>query len=253
MNSSHEYTGSFWNLFQPYGIMTGVTLAGICVLHGATFITMKTTDELRTRAWRLAKLVAPVTMLLVLAFISWTHVEHHGGAFLSLIELIACIAVIGAVLAVWGDNQGWAFTATTITIATCILTLFVDLYPNLMISSTNPAYSLTVNNSASPAYTLKIMSVIAVVLLPIVLGYQAWTYYVFRQRISVHHFRPASAPVAAAASGGAPMQRPPAATSGPQAAVPTSPPVPAGSQGSAPGAPGARGSRRGGRHRHWRG
>ena len=244
INSSHEYTGSFWTLFQPYGILTGITLVAICVMHGGTFITMKTTGELRDRAWRIAKLVSPVTVLLVLAFIAWTHVEAHGGAFLNLIELIACIAVLAGVLAVTGNHVGWGFTATTITIASCIVTLFVDLYPRVMVSSTNPAYSLTVNNTASGGYTLKVMSVIALVLLPLVLGYQAWTYYVFRRRVSVHHFRPGGAPSMAAspeAAPTAPAPRPPVASSGPQEAVPAGP-------RPAPAAP-----RRGGRHRHWRG
>ena len=229
INSSHEYTGTFWDLFRPYPIMTGVTLVAVCVLHGAAFIAMKTTDEVRARAWRTAKVVSPVTMLLVLAFISWTHVEASGGAFLNLIELIACIAVIAALWAVWADSQGWAFSLTTVTIASCIVTLFVDLYPRVMVSSTNPAYSLTAQNSASPPYTLKVMTVIAVILLPLVLGYQAWTYYVFRQRVSVHHFRPAAAPAM--------------------------PPVPAPAQAPATESrpPQAVGGRRGRHHRSWRG
>jgi cytochrome d ubiquinol oxidase subunit II len=229
INSSHEYTGTFWDLFKPYSIVTGVTLVALCLLHGAAFITMKTTDEVRARAWRAGKVVSPVTLLLTLAFVSWTHVEAGGGAFLNLIELIACLAIIAAFLAVWADNQGWAFSLTTVAIASCIVTLFVDLYPRVMVSSTNPAYSLTAANSASPPYTLKVMTVIAVILLPLVLGYQAWTYYVFRQRVSVHHFRPAAAPVMP------PVPSPsPAADSRPPAAVPA-------------------GAARRGRHRSWRG
>ena len=231
INSSHEYTGTFWDLFRPYPIMTGVTLVAVCLLHGAAFIALKTTDEVRARAWRTAKVVSPVTMLLVLAFISWTHVEAGGGAFLNLIELIACIAVIAALWAVWADSQGWAFSLTTVTIASCIVTLFVDLYPRVMVSSTNPAYSLTAQNSASPPYTLKVMTVIAVILLPLVLGYQAWTYYVFRQRISVHHFRPAAAPAMPPVP--APAQAPATESRPPQAAT--------------------AGGRRGRHHRSWRG
>jgi cytochrome bd ubiquinol oxidase subunit II len=246
INSRHEYTGTFWGLFQPYAILTGITLVAICVMHGGAFIAMKSTGELSARAWRIARRMSPVTALLVLAFIGWTHVEAHGGAFLNLIELIACIAVIGAMLAVTGDHQGWGFTATTITIAACIITLFVDLYPRVMVSSTNPAYSLTVNNTASAGYTLKVMSVIALVLLPLVLAYQAWTYYVFRQRVTVHHFRPGAAPAP-------PVQRAPA-VSGPQSAVPAGS-LPAGSPpvGSRPAGSPPVGSRRGGRHRHSRG
>jgi cytochrome bd-type quinol oxidase subunit 2 len=187
--ANHEYTGSFWDLLQPYGIMTGVTLVAIGVLHGASFIAMKTTEQVRDRAWRVARSAAPVTVLLVVAFIAWTHVQAGGGAFLNPVELIACLAVIGAAAAARGRREGWAFAATTITMAVCITTIFVDLYPRVMVSSTSPSYSLTVHNAASGAYTLKVMTVVALVLLPVVLGYQAWTYYVFRRRISVQHFR----------------------------------------------------------------
>jgi cytochrome bd ubiquinol oxidase subunit II len=194
IGANHEYTGSFWDLLQPYGIMTGVTLVFLCLLHGATFISMKTTDQVRDRAWRTARRIAPVTVLLVLAFIAWTHVQRGGGAFLNPIEFIACLAIIAALTQVQERHEGWAFTATTITIAVCITTIFVDLYPRVMVSSTKPAYDLTVYNTASGSYTLKVMTVVALILLPFVLAYQAWTYYVFRQRVSVHHSRPAAAP-----------------------------------------------------------
>ena len=202
IDAAHEYTGTFWDLFRPYPVVTGVTLVAICLMHGATFIAMKTTDELRRRAWRTARRVSPVTMLLVLAWIAWTHVEAGGGAFLSVIELIGCIAVIAAVAQIWADHEGWAFSLSTVTIASCVVTLFVNLYPNVMVSSTNPAYSLTVGNAASPAYSLKVMTVIAVILLPVVLAYQAWTYYVFRRRVSARQFASVITPPAPASQGG---------------------------------------------------
>jgi cytochrome d ubiquinol oxidase subunit II len=191
INASHNYTGGFWDLFQPYGIMMGVALTALCVLHGATFIAIKTTGVVHDRAERLARRVAAVTVLLVLAFIAWTHVQASRGAFLGPIELLAALAVIAAGMLAFDRHAGWAFTATTCTFAFCIVALFVDLYPRVMVSSTNPAFSLTAHNAASPPYTLKIMTVIALVLLPFVLAYQAWTYYVFRRRISDRDFRPA--------------------------------------------------------------
>jgi cytochrome bd ubiquinol oxidase subunit II len=201
--ADHEYTGSFWDLLQPYGIMTGVTLVAICALHGATFIAMKSTDEIRRRAHVVARRIAPFTALLVIAFIAWTHVQAGRGAFLNPVELIVCLAVIAAACQAGSNHEGWAFTATTVTIALSIVTIFVDLYPDVMVSSTNRAYSLTAHNSASPPYTLKVMTVVALALLPFVLAYQAWTYYVFRRRISARQFRlesPASPPPAAAAA-----------------------------------------------------
>jgi cytochrome bd ubiquinol oxidase subunit II len=202
IGANQEFTGSFWDLFRPYPILAGVALVAICITHGGTFIAMKTDGEVRVRASRVARRSAPVTALLVLAFISWTHVTAAGGAFLNPVELIACIAVIAAAFLAWDRREGWAFTATTIAMAVSILTLFVDLYPRVMVSSTSPAFDLTVRNAASPPYTLKVMTVIALVLLPIVLAYQAWTYYVFRRRITEQHFRPppVTAPVAAVAA-----------------------------------------------------
>jgi cytochrome bd ubiquinol oxidase subunit II len=206
INAGHNYTGSFWDLLQPYGVMTGVTLMGICVLHGATFVAIKTSGEVRERARKVARLSAPVVALLVIAFIAWTHVQATGGAFLNPVELIACLAVIAAALQAAGRHEGWAFTATTITIAICIITIFTRLYPAVMRSSTNPAFNLTVHNAASPPYTLKVMTVVAVVLLPVVLAYQVWTYYVFRRRVTINPAGPPTAapappqPAAAAAS-----------------------------------------------------
>jgi cytochrome bd ubiquinol oxidase subunit II len=202
--ADHEYTGSFWDLFQPYGVMTGVTLVAICALHGATFTAMKTTDEISERARVIARRVAPAAAILVIAFVAWTHVQAGRGAFLNPVELIVCLVVIAAAFHAGSNHEGWAFAATTATIALTIVTIFVDLYPNVMVSSTNPAFSLTVRNAASPPYSLKVMTVVALVLLPFVLAYQAWTYYVFRRRISARQFRIDRAP-------SPPEQREPAA------------------------------------------
>lgn len=191
INASHEYTGSFWDLLQPYGIFTGITLVALCLLHGATFVALKTTGALRNRADKFATRIAPVTALIVVAFIAWTHVTAGRGGFLNPVEFIAILAVLAAWALAGAHRDGWAFAATTIAIAISLVTLFVDLYPHVMVSSTNPAFSLTVHNSAAPPYSLKVMTVIALVLLPIVLAYQAWTYYVFRRRISDRDFRPA--------------------------------------------------------------
>lgn len=168
---------------------------------------MKTEGAARGRAWRLTKRFAVLTVLLVLAFIAWTHVTSGGGAFLNPVELLGCIAVIAAAMLIRDRKEGWAFAATTVTIAICIVTIFVYLYPRVMVSSTNPAYSLTVHNTASPPYTLKVMTVVAVLLLPVVIGYQAWTYCVFRKRLSDQQFRPKPPPTAVPAT--VPASQPP--------------------------------------------
>lgn len=190
INSAQNYTGSFWDLLQPYAVWTGATLVLICILHGATFLALKTTGEMRQRSRQLARRTAPFTGAFVIGFIIWTHITASTTFFLNVIELLAILAVITAISLVFNRRDGFAFTATTITIASCILAIFVNLYPNVMVSSTNPAYSLTVHNTASNAYALKAMAVVVIVFLPLVLIYQAWTYYVFRRRISRSEFQP---------------------------------------------------------------
>jgi cytochrome bd ubiquinol oxidase subunit II len=194
INSSQDYTGSFWDLLQPYAVFTGVTLVLICLLHGATFLTIKTTGDLQQRSRQLARRIAPFTGAFTIGFIIWTHVTASSTFFLNVIELTAVLAVIAAVWLVYESRDGWAFTATTVTIAASIVSIFVDLYPNVMVSSTNKAYNLTVHNTASPPYSLKAMTVVVIVFLPLVLAYQAWTYYVFRKRVSRSEFQQAEPP-----------------------------------------------------------
>jgi len=191
INSAQDYTGSFWDLLQPYALFTGVTLVLVCLLHGATFLCLKTTGDMRERSWQAARRVAPFTGAFVLGFIIWTHVTAGTTFFLNVIELLAILAVLAAVWLVYDHHEGFAFAATAVTIASCILAIFADLYPNVMVSSTNPAYNLTVHNTASGGYSLKVMTVVVIIFLPVVLAYQTWTYYVFRRRISAADFRPA--------------------------------------------------------------
>jgi cytochrome bd ubiquinol oxidase subunit II len=194
INSHQEYTGSFWNLLQPYALFTGITLVLICLLHGATFLSLKTTGDMRERSWRLARRIAPVTGAAVAAFAIWTHVTARSTFFLNPVELLAVLAVIAAVWLIYDHREGFAFAATTVTMAASIVAIFTGLYPNVMVSSTSAANNLTVHNTASGAYSLKVMTVVVVIFLPVVLAYQTWTYYVFRRRVSTQEFKPSVLP-----------------------------------------------------------
>jgi cytochrome bd ubiquinol oxidase subunit II len=216
INSAQNYTGSFWDLLQPYGIFTGVTLVLVCALHGATFLCLKTTDDMRQRSGLLSRRIAPFTGAAVVGFVIWTHVIHTTAFFINPVELLAILAVLTAVWLVYDNRAGFAFAATTVTIASCIVAIFTGLYPNVMASTTNAAYNLTARNTASAAYSLKVMTVVAIILVPVVLAYQTWTYYVFRQRVSRQEFQPSPAPSPESA---APQgTRPPTATPGATAA-----------------------------------
>lgn len=191
INASHDYIGNLGDLWRPYPVFTGIAIVGLCLLHGATFIALKTAGPVRERAARTARRVAPVSALLALAFISWTHAIAGKGALLNPVELLVFLGAIAAGILAYDRREGWAFTVTTAVIGLSIVSIFVDLYPRVMVSSISAAYSLTVHNTASPPYSLKVTTVVALVFLPFVLAYQAWTYHVFRRRISDQAFRPA--------------------------------------------------------------
>ena len=125
-----------------------------------------------------------VAVVVNIAWVVWTLVVIGGGTCPSPPRSSALIAVIGAAMLSTTDNNGWAFLASGFGIAAVIGQIFIALYPNVMISSTNAAYNLTVNNVASGHYGLVVMTVVAVLFFPIVLLYQGWSFHVFRARLS---------------------------------------------------------------------
>ena len=184
INQSGEYTGSFVDLLTPYGIWVGLTLLALTLTHGAVYLGIKTTGVVRDRATRLASPFAWIAVAAVSGFDIWTQVERNHGPIPTPLEVVAVLAVIAAAWSVREGHDGWAFTATTVAIASTVISIFVTLYPNVMVSSTNPAYNLTVAKTAAGNYALDVMTIVAVIFTPLVLAYQGWTYYVFRARIT---------------------------------------------------------------------
>ena len=184
IDSSGEYTGSFLNLLTPYGLWVGITLLSLTLLHGSTFLTLRTTGIVNDRARRLTMPFALVAIVTVLVFTIWTQVLSEKGDIPGPLQAIPLIAIVAAAWAVRDRHDGWAFSATAIAIALTIVTIFVDLYPNVMVSSTSSDNNLTVANTASGNYALKVMTVVAVVVFPVVLVYQIWNFHVFRHRIA---------------------------------------------------------------------
>jgi len=184
IGTDQEYTGGFADLLQPYALWVGLTLLAICVLHGATFIALKTTGEVRERAGRAARRSAPFVAVIVAVFAFWTHVIAHKGVLLNVVEVGAVLGAIGAAWLVADRRVGWAFAVTTFVMASSVLAIFTELFPRVMVSTNGSATDLTVGNTASGSYTLKLMTIIFLVLFPVVAAYQAWTYYTFRRRLS---------------------------------------------------------------------
>jgi cytochrome d ubiquinol oxidase subunit II len=183
INQQQNFTGNFFDLLTGYGLMTGVTLLTLCLLHGATFLALRTTGEIRDRARAAARLLGLVAIVVNIAWVIWTLVVIGGGTVPEPTQIFGLIAVIFAAALSSTDYDGWAFLASGFGIAAAIGQIFIALYPNVMISSTNSAYNLTVNNTASGHYALVVMTIVAVVFFPLVLLYQGWSFHVFRARV----------------------------------------------------------------------
>jgi cytochrome d ubiquinol oxidase subunit II len=181
--ADQEYTGTFTDLLNPYSLFTGVTVVLLCLLHGASFLALKTGGEVRERALRVGRPVALVAAAAVLGFVVWTQATADKGSLPSLPAVVAVLAVLAAAWQVGRGRDGLAFAATSVTMAAVVVSLFVALYPRVMVSTLGSATDLTTTNTASAPYALKVMTVAAAVLFPVVLAYQAWTYYVFRRRV----------------------------------------------------------------------
>ncbi len=185
LGQGHEYVGGFFDLLNPYALLGGLTTLTLFVVHGAIFLTLKTTGELRERARGLASKLGLYTAAIAVAFLVWTFTIRANGFSIGL-GVVAALAFVAALVLV-RQREGWAFAATAITIALTVASMFTALYPNVLPATTGDVFSLTVHNASSTPYTLKIMTWVAVVFTPIVLAYQGWTYWVFRKRIGVEH------------------------------------------------------------------
>jgi cytochrome d ubiquinol oxidase subunit II len=192
IDAQHEYGGSFFDLLNPYALLGGVMTLALFVTHGAMFVALKTDGEIRHRAARSAVLTGVPAAVVAVAFLLWTQVDT-GDTLSAVLFVLAALALVGALLVVTTGREGWAFIGTFLTIALGVAGLFAALFPDVMPTSLADGASLTTTNAAATAYTLKIMSVVAVVFTPLVLLYQSWTYWVFRKRISTHHIPPYAA------------------------------------------------------------
>ncbi|MEU9333025.1 cytochrome d ubiquinol oxidase subunit II [Streptomyces sp. NPDC048290] len=191
IDQNFEYVGNFWDLLNPYALLGGVVTLTLFTFHGAVFTALKTVGDIRERARGLALKVGLVTAVAALGFLLWTQVRDGNTQ-----SLVAMIIAVVALVAALGANQvgreGWSFTFSGVTIVAAVAMLFLSLFPDVMPSSLNPDWSLTVSNASSSPYTLKIMTWCAAIATPIVLLYQSWTYWVFRKRIGTQHIADAA-------------------------------------------------------------
>ncbi|MFI9375782.1 cytochrome d ubiquinol oxidase subunit II [Streptomyces parvulus] len=186
-----EYVGSVWDLLNPYALLGGLVTLTLFTFHGTVFTALKTVGEIRERARALALRVGLATAVLALVFLVWT--QAHSGNGKSLVALVVAVAaLVAALVANQAGREGWSFALSGVTIIAAVAMLFLTLFPNVMPSTLNADWSLTVTNASSSPYTLKIMTWLAVIATPVVLLYQGWTYWVFRKRIGTQHLADAA-------------------------------------------------------------
>ena len=181
-----EYTGNLFTLLNPVGLLGGVVFVALFLTHGAIFVALKTDGPIRREARALAGRVGAVAAVLAVVLLALLGLEH-GKPASWVATTIAAVALLAGLVANARGREGWAFLGTAVTIGMAVASYFLMLFPNVMPSSTDAAYNLTVVNASSTDYTLKVMTVVALVFTPIVILYQAWTYWIFRKRLSTKH------------------------------------------------------------------
>ncbi|MCB0744367.1 MAG: cytochrome d ubiquinol oxidase subunit II [Ignavibacteriae bacterium] len=183
-----NYMGSFFTLLNPYGLLGGIAALLIFSLHGSLFLSLKLSGNLLEKARNASgKLWLPATAVLFL-FVVYGYFETDMfiklGVNPGVIPIFAGLAILSVKWFINQKREGWAFIMTGLTIIFSTITIFMGLFPRVMVSSLDPNWSLTIYNASSSQYTLEIMSWVALIFVPFVLVYQAWSYWIFRKRIT---------------------------------------------------------------------
>jgi cytochrome bd ubiquinol oxidase subunit II len=182
LDADAHFTGTMLTLLNPYALLGGLVFLTLFCCHGAIFVALKTTGGIRHDARVLGGRLGYVAIVLLAAFGWWTATTRTDG--LAVVFAVVAVVALGAALVANGaEREGWAFGLTFATIVALLTSMFVALYPDVLPSTTDPAFSLTVANASSTPRTLRLMSWVALLALPFVIAYQSWTYWAFRKRI----------------------------------------------------------------------
>jgi cytochrome d ubiquinol oxidase subunit II len=195
IDANAEFTGNFFSLLSPYTLLGGLATLAIFFAHGAIFLEMRTEGIVNQRVRAVAARAIPVALVVAAGFLLWTVARQDPTQPVSAVVAGLAVLALVAATVVNARSAGRAFVATSLAIVAFFSALFVDLFPNTMVSSTSSAFNMTLNFSSSSDYTLTVMTVVAALLVPVVLAYQAWTYWVFRRRLSAEDFGDVKSPL----------------------------------------------------------
>lgn len=183
-NGVIEYAGGFFNLLNPYTLLGGLVTLSVFLTHGAIFLSLKTEGTIHDRARGLVTKIGLFAAVVTVAFLAITAVAYNSKTEVYGLAAVVAVAWLLALQFSHKGREGYAFIFSSVALAFAVITLFTTLYPNVMPSSLLESATLNITNASSTQYTLKVMTIVAVVLTPIVLIYQGWTYWVFRKRVS---------------------------------------------------------------------
>ncbi|MBA3490084.1 MAG: cytochrome d ubiquinol oxidase subunit II [Longispora sp.] len=183
IDADMEYAGTLGDLLNPYALLGGAVTLVLFATHGATFLALKTATGLRDRAHDTARRLTATSIIVTAVYVLWT-VTIRVTTISAVLAAFTVAALAASLIATRLHKDGWAFTGTTCAIAALTAATFTAIHPAVLPSTLNPDWSLTVHNAASSPYTLTIMTWAAAICLPVVIGYQTWTYWVFRRRVT---------------------------------------------------------------------
>jgi cytochrome d ubiquinol oxidase subunit II len=188
IDANMQYVGGFFNLLNPYALLAALSVTLLFLLHGASFLSIKTTGEIEQKAKELVRWLWLLVVFMLIIFLATsffsTDVHQKLNVLSILFPVIGVLSILIAGYFLRKGQSGRVFLMTCLTVVFVVFTIFTFLYPRVMVSSLNPDWSLTIQNAASSAVTLRLMTIVTLIFLPIVLLYQAWTYWIFRKRIT---------------------------------------------------------------------
>lgn len=187
IDADMQYTGTFLTLLNPVSLLGGLAVVFVFIFHGANFLSLKLTEGPRVKAHNAAVRNFPAALIFAVGLFAALYFTDSAfsekGALTLVLPLLAAAALVLSRVLGGQKKEGWAFILSSAAVVFLVAAIFIALFPNVMISSTDVANNLTIHNASSSPYTLKVMSIVAAVMLPIVLAYQVWTYWVFRKRV----------------------------------------------------------------------
>jgi cytochrome bd ubiquinol oxidase subunit II len=200
IDANGDRVGGPFVWLTPVAVLGGLAVVGFCLVHAATFLALKTEGAVRERAGRDVVRMAPVALLPIVGWVVLVQVQSGTAVSWGLVVVAAVAAVLGW-LAARRRREGRAFLGFAAFLVAGAAAIFTAAYPAVLPSTLDPAFTLTVSNASSSDYTLGVMTVVAAVGLPVVLLYQAWSYWVFRKRLRVEHLPAPHSVVPAVRSG----------------------------------------------------